>query len=51
MYENVELVLDRNNQISAEDIIKMYENVESSDNNYVVKMSTRKLKQKNNLKS
>ena len=44
MYENVELDLDEADQISAEDIIKMYENVESSDNNYVVKMSTRKFK-------
>ena len=48
MYENVELDLDRNDQISAEDIIKMYETVESSDN--LVKMSTRKLKQKKTLK-
>ena len=50
MYKNYKLDLDEADQISAEDIIKMYENVESSDNNYVVKMLTRKLKQKKTLK-
>ena len=48
MYENVELNLDEADQISAEDIIKMYENEESRD--IVVKVSTRKLKKKNTLK-